>query len=307
MTPTITRSAVTSISEWLTRRRGYLCASEHGAALGLDPYRSALSVYMEKAGVLVPERTPAMRRGQHFESAALGYFVEDHEDELRVMKAHVFLMDDENRIGATPDALAERKDGTPGLINVQLKTVARSTFEKWNGTPPMSYMLQVACENMLLDASHGILACLVFDQYSAELREFVIERHPAGEERLRAEARQFWKNMEAGAYPPADYRRDADTIKQMFPQATPGEEIDLSADNRLAEILPRFIELKGQAKVVEEEIKAIDNEIRAKVGRAEIATLPGWKITCKNQTRKAYQVAESTSRPLKVTQQESNP
>jgi hypothetical protein len=179
--------------------------------------------------------------------------------------------------------------------------INKSRFESWHGEPPLSYRLQVAAENYLLDARFGILHCLVVDEFGAETREFVIERNEKAEAKIRGIAREFWQNMEAGTFPDPNYRLDGDLIKQLFPRAAPGEEIDLSADNRLAEILPKRAELKDRVKADIEEIDALDAEIRAKIGTAERATLPGWSIICKEQTRRAYAVAESTSRPLRIT------
>lgn len=298
----ITRRAITSTAEWLRWRLGYLGCSDVGAAYGVDHFRSPLSVYSEKAGLLMVEENAAMRRGRHFEHAGRSYFAEDHYDDMRVVACNTFLMDDECRLAGTPDTVAEFKDGTPGLINVQHKVINKSRFESWHGEPPLSYRLQVLAENYLLDASFGILHCLVVDEFGAETREFVIERHPEAEEKIKAIARAFWKDMEAGTFPDPNYRLDGDLIKQLFQRSTPGEEIDLSSDNRLAEILPKRAELKERVKADTEEIDAIDAEIRAKVGTAETATLPGWKITIKDQVRRAYSVSESTSRPIRVTE-----
>lgn len=296
----INRRAVTSESDWLSWRRQYLCASEIGAAIGIDPYRSALSVYAEKRGLIMgPEDNGLMRRGRHFEQAAASYFVEEHPG-IRVMHPHVFLMDDDNHLGATPDRVAEDPEH-PGLINVQLKIVAKPSFERWDGVPPPYYVLQTACENMLLDADRGILACLVVSSYTADLHCFDVPRHAAAEQQIRTIGQEFNQNLLDGRYPAPDYKRDAETIKAMYPNAEPGTVLDLATDNRLGELLPKRAELKARIKADTEAAEEIDTEIRAKLGDAETALLPGWKVTLKDMIRKSYTVAESRSRRLTVT------
>lgn len=297
----IKRRAVTTREQWLQWRRAYLCASELGAVCGVDEYRTALSVYAEKSGMIQNQPdSPLMRRGRNFERAALTYLGEDYPD-WRIQQPNVFLFEDDHRLGATPDAIAETPDHV-GLVNVQIKTIALPSFEKWEGRPPMSYTLQVACENMMLDADHGILAVLAVGNYTADLHVFDIPRHAGAEERICEIADEFWANMAAGKMPAPDYRRDAETISALYPEGT-AESIDLSTDNLLGEILDRREMLKAQIGENIEEVEAINAEIRHKLGEHERAEFPGWRITLKEQVRKEYIVPASVSRVLRVTRE----
>ena len=155
MTVEITRIEPRSPA-WLALRKRLLTASDVGAVAGVDPFKSPLRVYAEKTG-LVPDlvENSAMRRGRHFETAALEYLAEEKPDWL-IERPNVFITDHKHRLGCTPDAYATDEDGQ--LINVQIKTVNRHSFERWNGVPPLGYRLQVVCENMLTDATRGVLA-----------------------------------------------------------------------------------------------------------------------------------------------------
>ncbi|WP_042776346.1 YqaJ viral recombinase family protein [Sinorhizobium fredii] len=296
----IERRAITSIQLWLEWRRSFLCASEVAAAAGIDEYRSALALYAEKLGLTSVVETPIMRRGRHFEAAAASYLMEERDD-WRVQRQHVFIMDTERRLACTPDCLAE-VPGYNGICNVQIKTVSQPKFDEWHGVPPVGYTLQVACENMLIDAAHGFLAVLSVSTYEASLHLFDVPRHAGAEEKLAGLADGFWKNIEAARLPKPDYRLDADTIAAMHPHAVKGETIDLSGDNRLAEILPYRLQLKDRLKADGEELQALDAEIREKVGDAEEAQFPGWKITCRDQSRMAYTVPEWRGRVLRVSE-----
>jgi len=295
------RRAVTTRAEWLDWRRAYLCASELGAVCGVDEYRTPLSVYAEKSGLIQNQPdSPIMRRGRNFERAALTYIGEDFPD-WRVTQPNVFLFENVHRLGATPDAIAETPE-YQGLVNVQIKTIALPSFEAWDGKPPMSYTLQVAAENMLLNADHGILAVLAVGNYSADLHVFDIPRHAAAESRICEIADEFWKDMAAGKMPAPNYRRDTDTINALYPDARP-EAIDLSQDNMLGEVLERREALKAQIGENIEEVDALNAEIRHKMGEFEQANFPGWKITCKETVRKAYEVPASSSRVLRISRE----
>jgi predicted phage-related endonuclease len=240
--------------------------------------------------------TGAMRRGRHFEGAALNYLQEERPD-VTIERPNVFIADTEHKLGATPDAYL-RVDGR--LINCQIKTISRPVFERWDGKAPLGYQLQVVTENMLSEVGSGLLAVLVVSAHDAFLQTFEVPRHAAAEQRIMAIADEFWDMVAGGRRPDADYARDAEPIAALFPHATPDTILDLSGDNRLPELL-RWRECrKAYIARAEERVKAADTEIKDKMGNAEAAILPGWRITWKDEFRKAYEVRESTRRVLRV-------
>lgn len=300
---TIERHPVTDRKSWLAMRRDFLTASDVPAVAGVDPYKSALRVYAEKTG-LVPDivENAAMKRGRLFEGAALEYLAEEHPG-WKIERPAIFITDDIDRLGCTPDAFIT--DETGALVNVQIKTINRYTFDKWNGRAPVGYQIQVVCENMLTGADRGILAVLVVSAYDAELKLFDVPRHEAAEDRIRQLALEFWDRVASGRRPDPDYAKDADVIETLFPRQEPGTVLDLSGDNRLMEILPQREDLKDTIDGARKELEALDAEVKFKLGDAETAELPGWRLTWKEEYRKAYTVEESTRRVLRVKQIEN--
>lgn len=299
---TVERWPIHDRAEWLEWRRQFLTASDIGAVAGLDEYRTALQVYAEKTGmILAGAENAAMRRGRLLEGAALDYLAEEHPD-WRILRPKLFLADAESRLGATPDALLELPDEPAALVNCQIKIVNRHVFERWNGQPPIGYQLQVATENMLLDAARGLLCVLVMTAYDAELVLFDMPRHVEAETKIHDLALQFWDNIRQGRRPAPDYDRDAETIAALFPSAESGSVLDLSTDNRLAQILPRRENLKDAIDGAKKELDGLDAEIKYKLGDAEVAELPGWKISLKREERREYTVPASSRRVLRVKQ-----
>jgi putative phage-type endonuclease len=286
--------------EWFALRQPFLTASDIGAVVGVDPFKTPFQVYLEKTGASPAGDNAAMRRGRFFEGAAIEYLKEEFPT-VRIIRPNVFVCDRELELGATPDALLEDPDD-PGLVNVQIKVVNARSFDLWEGVPPLGYQLQVTAENMLLDAKRGILAVLVISSYDAEIHLFDIPRHAAAEQRIREIAAEFWGNMRAGRRPAPDYGRDAETIAAMFPRAEPGKVLDLTGDNRLDGLLFERSVQKILLGTTAQKIETIDAEIKDKMGDAETGELPGWRITWKNETRRAYSVPEKTNRVLRVKQ-----
>lgn len=294
-------------AEWLGWRAKDLTASDIGAVWGVDPYRTALQVWGEKTGRIEPGwESNIMRRGRWLEAATIEALKEEMPG-WRFMRPGVYVSDPELRLGCTPDVFAEDPEVPEQLVNVQLKAISRPTFERdWaDEQVPLNYLLQTLAEGMLLDAATNLIAALVIDTYSADLVVRDVPRHPAAEAQIRVIADSFWKMVDAGLQPAPDFARDAETIA-MIHRAKPGKEIDLSADNRLRDVLEERETHRLLAKRHGEAVDTLDTEIKAKMQDAEIGLLPGWKVTWKEEQRKAYMVPASTRRPLRVTELKEN-
>jgi hypothetical protein len=116
--------------------------------------------------------------------------------------------------------------------------------------------------------------------------------------RIKAAAADFWRMVDEGREPPADYGRDAHVIEQIF--AKPEEiEIDLSADNSLPEVVAKYQALSKSITELTADRMTYRAEILHKLGNASAAKIATGRITAKSIKRKAYVVAESSSRTIR--------
>jgi predicted phage-related endonuclease len=294
---------ITDRESWLALRRSDVTASVVASLFGAHPYETALGLYAEKTGLEMPPIDNAvLRRGRLLE-CAVAVATEEDRPGWKLRKATDYFRDTEARIGATPDFFV---DGDPrGLGIVQAKTVAPATFRKaWgDGSPPFWIALQAATEMMLTGATWGAVAALVVDPYRMDCQIYEIPRHAGVEARIREAVTKFWADVAAGREPDPDYGKDADLIAAMYPQAEPAKTIDLSGDNMLPVILAERAELKSRVSVDEARIKEIETEIKFKMADAEIGMIDGFRISFKNQHRKAYSVAANDFRALRITDQ----
>jgi putative phage-type endonuclease len=300
MSAPVERRPISSRIEWLQWRQSLLCASEIGAVVGVDPFRTGLGVYSEKAGLLPAQPdAPILRRGRWLEHAAIAALREEQAD-WRIVQPNVFLIDGENRLGATPDALTEDESGE--LVNIQIKSTSPAAFERWDGHPPVAYQLQVAAENMLLDAARGLLVVFVVEPYSARLEYFDVPRHAPAEARIRALATEFWSNIAAGRRPAPDYTADGETIRTLYPpRADVPAPLDLTTDNRIGTLLEERERLKETIKTATEDCEALDAELIDKLAGAERAIADGWRVSYRMQHRNEYTVAAKDFPALRVT------
>lgn len=288
-----TRSIVNR-EEWLGWREKDITASDIGALCGCSPFKSRLQVWCEKTG-RAPKKsaeTLLMRRGRWLEPAVLTALAETCPHET-VTKLSVYLRDPILRLGATPDALL----GSRRLI--EAKVVARPVFETWEDVP-LAYKLQAATGAMLMDASAAIIACLVIDTYSAELHLFHVERIAEAEQKIRDDVAAFWRMVEAGEMPQADYGEDGELLSSLYRPKEFAEPIDLSTDNLLPELLIEREGLSARIKADESRVQAIRAELIDKLRGAPAAICGPWTITHSVQRRAERIQPASESMVLRV-------
>lgn len=288
--------------EWFALRARDLTASEVGAVAGVDPWKTPYSVWAEKMGLSSgPEENSAMTLGRWCEPAVHFAFNEQHPEFHITYPLDLYVRDPSLRLGGTPDATGFNGNWPEEPIAFEFKVISRQSYERsWpGGQPPMHYQLQVATNAMLLDADHSILAALVLGYQEAELVVHRIDRHPTAEHWIRDIARRFWLAFDEGHAPAApDYQRDADVLRQVFrPDREKPAPVDLSGDNRLAEVLRDREYVRRTVEDGKKTIKAYDAEIIEKLNGSEAAVHGGWKIAhttthVAEQIRAAYSYSQ---------------
>lgn len=292
--------------QWHDLRSRDVTASILGAIAGVDPHKSKLQVFLEKAKLVPPQPdNDAMQRGRWLEPAVVNAIRETFPAWEVGYPLGIYIRDSRFRLGCTPDAVAQIP-GEPGMVNLQLKVVSAWAFEReWlDHMPPMRYQLQTACETMLTETESGMVAALVIDQFKARLHIFDIPRVDSAEAKIKAIAMQFWDDIEAGRQPPVDYRSDHEVMNALYPISKALPPVDLSTDNILPGLLEERDTAKATIRVNEARVSEIDTEIKSKMAEAERATLPGWAISWKTQYRKETVIPAGSYRPLRVTKKE---
>lgn len=284
---------ITGTGEWLSWREGILTASRIPALFGAHPYMTYEQLVASIRGQSQGSNA-AMRRGRILEPAVAAAISEEKPEWL-LRKATTFHLLPDYRLGATPDYFAQEAfaEVGEGLLNIQCKTVSPETWEKWRGQPPLGYLIQVACENLVTDATAGVLAVMVTSA-SYPLHLFDVPRHEAAEQRILDAVAEFWRAWDAGEIaapaPAVDIAAVLDD----------GSHRDLSGDNRLPSLLAERAELKSAVSHAEKRLGGIDHEIKTRIGPARTAYVPGWSLSFKSQQRKETVIPAAQIRVLRV-------
>ena len=299
---------ITDREKWLTKwRPPNINASESGALMGIDKYCSPLKLYHLKLGTIPPdEENAVMRAGRWLEPAVLLATAERRPD-LTIVPPVSYIDDPALRIGCTPDAFATDKKGRLGIV--QAKTVGENVFKSWKEegggiAAPLAYELQTMVEAMQTKrVDFALLSIMVVGYRALDLQILSVPILERTWEVFLKRVKEFWVNVEKRNAPPVTAPIDSDLLKSLYP-GEPGSSIDLTGNNRLPELLDKHdafaAALKaGRAplKKIEKEYESVRVEIKGIVGDAEIAYLPGNKVTTlKLQTNPGW-----TTRVLRIS------
>lgn len=277
---------ITSRGEWLDWRKSDLTASRIPALFGEHKYLTVEGIVAEMRGGSAHGDNPAMRAGRILEPAVAAAIAEEHPDWC-IVKATTYHRLPEHRLGATPDYWLD----DDGLI--QVKTVAPQEWDRWGCHPPLAYKLQTLCEMLVTGRTRGVLAVMVRSP-SFPLHLFDVPRHGAAEWRILTAVAEFWRSWDAGEI---SVSAAADGLPEMLDD---GSHRDLSGSNELPELLDERERLKGEASAAEKRVKLIDADIKAAIGAARTAYVPGWSLSLPVVNVKEHLVAASQYRRLNI-------
>ena len=312
----VEKIAIINEAQWLALRKEDVTASVAGALLGVHEYTTAYGLWAQKTGALLDGLVAAtvsgdgdtytvsdLERGRLLEPVVLE-LIRRAKPTWRVERAVAYYRDPEARLGATPDAFAVDPERA-GFGVIQVKTVSEHAYRrKWRDPDtrevelPLWIGVQAAVEAHLTGATWAAVAAMVVD-HKLTLHMIDIPMQPALIERVRVEAARFWSLIEIGGTPPVDYGRDASALLRVHAQDD-GAEIDLTGDNRLAELITERAERSARKSADDEALKAINAEIIHKLGNAAVARCAGALITAKTMRRKEYVVKASAYRTIRI-------
>ena len=184
--------------EWLELRRHSIGGSEAGALLGLNPYASSLTLYLDKKGLSKPKETnEAMRIGTDLEEYVAKRFVEQTGKKVR--KDNFMYMHDEY------DFITANVDREIVGENAGLECKTMSAFNDYDlegGEVPAYYFSQCQHYMAVKGYERMYLAILVFQK---GIFINTIERNEEFIKGMIKEEVRFWtENIEKNQMPAPD-------------------------------------------------------------------------------------------------------
>ena len=257
-----------SRDDWLEIRRQGIGSSDAAAVAGLNPYRSPLSVYLDKRGERPEEEST--------ERMQLGILMEPVIAELYHRRTGTHPRR-RNAVLAHPDRpwmLAnldyEAKDPVLGWGLVECKNSGYG--KQWDeDEAPVMYIIQALHQLEVTGRAYCDLAALIGGAKLVITRVLPDREAIAGLVQIEAD---FWERVQEERPPEVDGSPDcAQALKIMYPQAAPGSEVILPDTARA--VLRDLTTARKVLKACEADVTRCQNEIKALMGDAETAYLAG--------------------------------
>ena len=250
-----------SRDEWLTVRRQGIGSSDAAAAVGLNPYKSQLQLWMEKTGrdgalpVVDPndDQSP-MYWGTLLEPIVAAHYTRRSGHRVRRVNAvlqhpeHSWMLANIDRevVGASDVQILECK--TAGIHGARL----------WRDGVPEYVQLQVMHQLAVTGKQAADVAVLLGGQ---ELQVFRIERDDTLIAQLVALEQQFWGYVERDQQPPADGSASAElALRCLYPRDS-GTTLDFSTDLEMSGV---FSDLLAVREVITTQT-ALESQLKQRI------------------------------------------
>lgn len=254
---------------WLEARRKGIGASDSAALCGYTDYGYPLTVYLDKLGMLPPQKeNKSMRAGRMLEDAVAAFYEEDTGRSLEApgMVWHPTI----------PWLFSTLDRRTPDRERVvELKTASVQEASEW-GTPgtdsiPAKYVVQVQHQMAVTGAAVADVAVLIAGN---DFRVYTVERSEVLIDHLLEILSDFWKqHVQQQEPPPIDWThpRTADALNALY-KPDPAKTVELGDGGH--SIVCLFHALGRKISELEAERARVKAELIQAMGDAGVGLLP---------------------------------
>ena len=264
--------------QWLDIRQLGIGSSDAAVAVGLSPYKSQLTLWLEKTARKAPEDISlkeAVLWGVELEPVLAQVYTKRTGYKVRRVNAvlqhpeHTFMLANLDR------EVVGHPDG-PGIL--EIKTASYHSAPQWEEGVPVAYQCQVLHQLAVTGHAWAEVAVLIGGQ---DFRIYRIERD---EEKIgdliRREA-HFWQQVRQDWQPEPDGSSDAAAaLGWLFPRDD-GQTVDLSDSSEFNQLFGQLLQLREQKEVVEQQESLIKQRLQATLGEATAGLFANGKITWK--------------------------
>ena len=275
--------------QWLKLRKQGIGGSDAGAVCGLNPYVSAMDVYLDKTGDAPEEiaENEAMKQGHDLEEYVAQRFME--ETDLKVRRSNAMYVHEEY-----PFMIADVDRLVVGQnVGLECKTASPYMAEKWkDGQVPAHYLAQCYHYMAVLGAEAWYIAVVI---YGREFKYVKIERDEEVIQNLIQIEKMFWTHHVIPKILPEPDGSDAAEhfINRYFRDSRENVSVPLLGFDEKLRRRQEISELMGK---LETEKKKIEQEVKAYMQDAEMAEnehfFVSWKNSVSNRLDSARLKAE---------------
>lgn len=272
--------------DWLSIRKGYIGGSDAGAVVGLNPYKSAYSLWAEKTGKIPEfEGNTTTRVGSYLEELVAQMFTEETGKKVRrknrvlVNDAYPWACADVDRLIVGEKALLEIKTTNSPLAMKKFK----------NGEYPEQWYVQMTHYLAVTGLEKAYLAVLI---ECRDFKIFELERDQEEVEALMSAEKEFWNLVKTDTPPTADgMASTTEALTALYPQSN-GETIDLFGyENDLAQ----YMAISAQIKALEGQKDEIANKVKAFLGETGKGENERFRVSWTTSERKTFDTKKFTA------------
>ena len=265
-------------TEWLKHRQAGIGGSDASCIAGLNPWKSAIQLYMDKKEENPKEqKSLRMELGNRLEGLVAELFTE--ATGLKVRNVNGILKNDKYpfEIANIDRAIVGEK------AFLECKTTNSYALKEWEEGVPAHYEIQCLHYMAITGATHCYIAALIGNS------DFIwhkIERDQETIDYLMQIEKDFWENnIEKDVVPMPD-GSDAysEYLKKKYDKSN-GQTIELHLLENGVDKLNRYDEIVTDIKALESEKKLIEQEIQFHMEEFEIAKIGDRKVTWKSSSR----------------------
>lgn len=269
--------------EWLEVRKNGIGSSDAAAAVGLNPYKSQLELWMDKTGrgEALPQVDPHDEDSPLYWGNILEPIVAAHYSKRtgnRVRKINAVLQHPDSDKAWMLANIDREVTGAGDVQILECKTAGINGARLWKEGVPEYVQLQVHHQLAVTGKQAADVAVLLGGQH---LEIHRIERDEVLIRNLIQLEREFWHFVETDTPPPADGSESADlALRCLYPQDS-GTAIDFSQDTLLSATFADLVALResmAQQEALEAKLK---QQLQQAIGNASGAVFETGEVTWK--------------------------
>jgi putative phage-type endonuclease len=259
--------------EYRQKQKG-IGGSDVATILGLNPYKTAFTLWLEKTGQIEPAKVENeyVEWGNILEPVIREKFAK--ETGFTVFENHYVLQHDEHdfMVANIDGEVIDPEYKESGIL--EIKTASERMKSDWIDGPPDHYMLQIQHYLGVLDYKYAYVAVLIGGNH---FKYFKIERDDYVIDSIISAEKNFMLQVENNIAPEiTGHSADSDWLAHAFPTAIE-EESELRPDLEILAI--RYTELQKDIKILQEEADYIKNRIKLEAKEYKILKSDSVKIS----------------------------
>ena len=261
--------------------------SDVATILGLNPYKTAFTLWLEKTGQIEPAaiENEYVEWGNILEPVIREKFARETGFEVKE-NPYVLQHDEHDFMIANIDGeVLDPEKGEWGVL--EIKTANERMKKDWEEGPPHHYMLQIQHYLATMDYGYAYVACLIGGNH---FKYFEIIRDDYIIDSIITAEMNFMKMVEENISPEiSGHKADSEWLAATFPDAL-DEESELEPD--LEALAIRYTEIQKDIKELQVEADYIKNRIKLEAKEYKILRSESVKISMPTVNKVSFNTKE---------------